>query len=81
VTFPPGGRYDFDIFNFYATSSFERAYALTASAGVRVRRQTVAFITTGMVDDRPFLISEHKNQLFLAFPFGSLAELDRRQPA
>jgi hypothetical protein len=25
-----------------------------------------------MVDDRPFLISEHKNQLFMAFPFGSL---------
>jgi hypothetical protein len=73
VTFPPGGRYDFDIFNFYATSSFERAYGANGvGQAFEFDGSTVAFISTGMIDDRPFLVSEHKNQLLLAFPFGSL---------
>lgn len=73
VSFPPGGRYDFDIFNFYATSSFERAYCTNGvGKAFEFDGDSVAFITTGMVDDRPFLVSEHKNQLILAFPYGSL---------
>ena len=77
VTFPAGGRYEFDIFNFYATESFERCYAANGvSKAFEFDGDTVAFISTGMADiglsDTPSIVREHKGHLFLVFPFGSL---------
>jgi hypothetical protein len=73
VTFPPGGRYEFDIFNFYATDTFERCYGANGvSKAFEFDGDTVAFISTGMTVDKPHLVKEHKEHLFLAFDAGSL---------
>ena len=73
VTFAPGGRYEIVIHNFYGTVGYERAYlANGVGRAFEFDGENVTFIDTGMPDDRPFLISEHKGQLFLGFPKGSL---------
>lgn len=78
VIFPPDGRYEFDTFNFKATTGFERAFGAN---GVGQAFQydgddVVIPILTGMEEIapglHPFLVREHKNHLFLAYPHGSL---------
>jgi hypothetical protein len=77
TSFPPGGRYEFDIFNFYATASFERCYGANGvSKAFDFDGNSVAFISTGMEQagqpDTPKSVREHKGHLFLVFPYGSL---------
>lgn len=77
TAFPPGGRYEFDIFNFYATEGFERCYGANGvSKAFDFDGDSVAFISTGMenvgLSDTPKNVKQHKEHLFLVFPFGSL---------
>jgi hypothetical protein len=77
VAFPPGGRYEFEIFNFYATDTFERCYGANGvSKAFDFDGDSVAFITTGMesvgLTDTPKSVHEHKSHLFLTFEQGSL---------
>lgn len=73
ATFPAGGRYEFVIQNFYGSVGYERVYGANAvGKAFEFDGSSIIPITTGMIDDRPVLIAEHKNHLFLAFPKGSL---------
>lgn len=81
MTFPPGGRYDFEIENFYGTTTYERAYGVNGvGPAFSFDGVSAISISTGMPDDRPFLISAHKNHLFLGFPKGSLQHSDLGEP-
>lgn len=73
MSFPAGGRYEFVVANFYGATGYERAYGVNG-VGTAFEFDGVSAISiqTGMPDDRPFLIAEHKKHLFLGFPKGSL---------
>lgn len=73
MSFPPGGRYEFVIANFYGATGFQRAYGVNGVGNAfEFDGASAISIQTGMPDDRPFLIAEHKKHLFLGFPKGSL---------
>lgn len=73
AAFAAGGRYEFDVFNFYATEGSERAYGANGvGPAFEFDGDNYVPFSTGMADDRPFLVKAHKNHLFLAFPYGSL---------
>ncbi len=73
VQLPPGGRYEFVVHNFYGSVGYERAYGVNGvGKGFEFDGDNIVVITTGMEDDRPFLIAEHKKHLFFGFPKGSL---------
>lgn len=79
--FPPGGRYEFDIFNFYGTVGYERAYGVNGvGKAFEYDGSSVIAITTGMPVDSPFLVAAHKNHLFLGFEKGSLQHSDLGEP-
>lgn len=79
--FPPGGRYEFDIFNFYGTVGFERAYGANGvGQGFEYDGDSIIPINTGMPNDTPFLVAAHKNHLFLGFEKGSLQHSDLGEP-
>lgn len=81
TVFPAGGRYEFEIFNFFATATYERAYGVNGvGKGFEFDGSSVAFITTGNTDDRPFLIDEHREHLFLGFQQGSLQHSGLGEP-
>lgn len=71
--FPAGGRYEFVVHNFYGTTGFERAYGVNGvGQGFEYDGESVIPISTGMPDDKPFLVSAHKKHLFFGFPKGSV---------
>lgn len=71
--FPPGGRYDFTIHNFYASTGTEAVYGANGvGQAFQFDGDSIISISTGMPVDAPFLVEEHKSHLFLAFPGGSL---------
>lgn len=73
VTFPPGGRYFFLKHNFYGASDRTLLFAVNGvGPALTYDGDSVANIITGMDDDRPNRIAEHKNALFLSFPGGSV---------
>ncbi|WP_375188405.1 hypothetical protein [Sphingobium yanoikuyae] len=73
TTIPAGGRYEFVVHNFYGSVGFGRAYGVNGTGpAFEFDGSNLFFISTGMPDDRPFLIAEHKKHLFLGFPKGSL---------
>lgn len=73
ASLPPGGRYEFVIHNFYGSVGFGRAYGVNGvGKAFEFDGSGIVTIDTGMPDDRPFLIAEHKKHLFLGFPKGSL---------
>lgn len=81
ASFPAGGRYEFDIFNFYGSIGFERAYGVNGvGPAFEFDGDSIIPILTGMPDDRPFLITEHRNHLFLGFPKGSLQHSELGEP-
>lgn len=81
ATFPPGGRYDFEIYNFYGSVGSERLYGANGvGKAFEFDGTSIIPISTGMPDDRPFLASAHKGHLFLAFPKGSLQHSDAGEP-
>ena len=81
ATFPPGGRYELDIFNFYGTVGTERVYGANGvGKAFEYDGASIIPISTGMPDDKPFLVAAHKNHLFLGFPKGSLQHSDLGEP-
>jgi hypothetical protein len=81
ATFPPGGRYEFDIFNFYGTVGTERVYGANGvGQAFEYDGDSIVPISTGMPDDTPFLVAAHKNHLFLGFAKGSLQHSDLGEP-
>lgn len=73
VSLPPGGRYEFAIHNFYGSTGFQRAYGVNGvGKAFEFDGASIIFISTGMPEDEPYLIAEHKKHLFLAFRKGSL---------
>lgn len=82
VAFPPGGRYDFTIHNFYATLGFERVYGANGvgRAFEYDGEDVIIPISTGMPEDKPFFADAHKQHLFLTYPKGSLQHSDLGEP-
>lgn len=72
-TLPAGGRYQFAVHNFYGSVGTGRAYGVNGvGPGFEFDGESAISISTGMPDDKPFLVGEHKNHLFYGFPLGSL---------
>lgn len=73
ITLPAGGKYEFDYGNFFGASNLFRMYGCNG-VGLAFEWDGTVFvpIETGMTVDTPKHLAIHKNQLFLAFPGGSL---------
>lgn len=79
--FPPGGRYEFEVHNFYGSTGFIRAYGANGvGQSFEFDGESAVFISTGMPVDTPFLIKAHRSHLFLAFPEGSLQHSSLGEP-
>lgn len=67
-TLPPGGRYEFENYNFYGSLGLAAMYGCNG-VGKAFKYDVNGFapITTGMVDDTPSHIAAHKRHLFLSF--------------
>lgn len=73
ITLPPGGRYEFDNYNFFGASNLRRMYGCNGVGNAFEWDGTVFVpIVTGMATDTPKHIIAHKNHLFLAFVGGSV---------
>jgi hypothetical protein len=74
ITLPQGGRYSFEIFNFRATGITATVYGANGvgQAFEFDGNNLIAPISTGTLLDVPLKIAEHKNQLCLTLPSGSL---------
>lgn len=71
--FSPGGHYEFVNYNFTGAASQVKMYGVNGiDKAFQFDGTNLIFITTGMSPDTPVKIEAHKNQLFLAFPGGSL---------
>lgn len=69
----PGGAYKFINTNFGGSASTVMMYGCDGkNKAFQFDGSTFTQITTGMADDAPIDIYEHKKHLFLAFPNGSL---------
>jgi len=72
-TLLPSGRYEFINKNFYGSTATRRMYGCDGvNKAFEFDGTTYCPITTGMTDDTPIHITEHKKQLFLAFRKGSV---------
>lgn len=70
---PPGGTYEFVIYNFYGNSGALRMYAINGvGKGFEFTGTVFTPITTGMDVDTPIKIVAHKKHLFFAFSGGSV---------
>lgn len=68
ITMQPGGKFDFDKYNFGGASSTKRIYGCDgANKAFEFDGTTLAPITTGLSDDRPNHICAHKGFLFVSF--------------
>ena len=66
-------RYNTTLYNFYGASDWRRTYGCNGVNRAWEFDGTVfCFIETGMVVDAPTFVEAHRNNLFLAFPGGSL---------
>ena len=73
TTLLPGGRYEFITENFYGSTATRRMYGCDGvNRAFEFDGTVFCPITTGMTDDTPIHIFEHKKQLFLAFRLGSV---------
>jgi len=71
-TLLPGGRYEFENYNFTGASSEVKMYGCDGvNKSFEYDGTALCPITTGMADDKPTHLKAHKNHLFLAFPGGS----------
>lgn len=71
-TFPAGGRYYTKNHNFYGASFLKRMYGCNGvGRGFEFDGETMVFIRTGMVDDKPMRVSVFKQHLFFGFAGGS----------
>jgi hypothetical protein len=73
ITLLPGGKYEFQNYNFYGASNLKRMYGCDG-VNKAFEFDGTAFvpIITGMANDTPKHLACHKNYLFLAFAGGSL---------
>lgn len=72
-TLPPGGRYFFVAHNFYGASDRRRFYAVNGVGnGFEFTGDTIVPIVTGMDVDTPNRVAVFRNQLFFAYPGGSV---------
>lgn len=82
-TLPAGGRYEFVVHNFYATSSGKRLYGVNG-VGMAFEWDGTAFvpIPTGAeaVSQYPSHITEHRGHLFLGYDVGSIQHSAPGQP-
>jgi hypothetical protein len=73
TTLLPDGRYEFLNYNFYGAASSRRMYGCDgANKAFEFDGTTYCPIATGMATDTPKHIHVHREQLFLAFPNGSV---------
>lgn len=72
-TLPAGGKYEFLIYNFYASTDSIKVYGVNGvGKAFEFDGTTVSFITTGMAVDTPNHLAEFKKFLFLSFDGGSV---------
>ena len=68
ITIIPGGRYEFNVYNFYASLDRKRIYGCDGmNRGFEFDGTTYVPINSNMVTDTPEYIVAHKKQLFLSF--------------
>ncbi|MBT9174193.1 MAG: hypothetical protein DDT21_02604 [Syntrophomonadaceae bacterium] len=68
ITFLPGGRFEFDNWNFGGGAGTRRMYGCDGlNRGFEFDGTTLVPIATGMTTDAPRFVKAHKNQLFFAF--------------
>lgn len=73
VTLLPGGRYDFVNENFYGATSLRGMYGVDGiNPGFMLTARGFRQIPTGMVNDTPQHVIEHKKHLFYSFEGGSV---------
>jgi len=73
ITLSPGGRYQFQNYNFSGSSGSEKMYGCdSVNYGFEFDGTTYIPIRTGMVNDAPKFIAAHKKHLF--FSFGASAQ-------
>jgi hypothetical protein len=79
--FPPGGRYEFEIYNFRASSELIRAYGANGvGLGFEFDGTSIIPISTGSPVDTPFMVKAHKAHLFFGFEHGSLQNSGLGEP-
>jgi hypothetical protein len=80
-TLLPSGRYEFINKNFYGSTATRRMYGCDGvNKAFEFDGTVYCPITTGMVDDTPIHIGEHKKHLFLAFRKGSVQHAAPGEP-
>lgn len=68
ITLQPGGRYQFDNYNFSGSTDTFKMYGCDGvNRAFEFDGTTYVPISTGMTTDTPSFIKAHKNQLFLSF--------------
>lgn len=68
ITLQPGGRYQFDNYNFSGSTDTHKMYGCDGvNKAFEFDGTTYVPIHTGMTTDTPSFIKAHKNQLFLSF--------------
>jgi hypothetical protein len=81
ITLPAGGRYEFVNHNFYGATATKRMYGCNGvGRAFEFDGATFAPIRSGMADDRPHRIAEHKEHLWLGFPGGAFQNSSIGQP-
>ncbi|MFN3983810.1 MAG: hypothetical protein ACK4SA_25865, partial [Caldilinea sp.] len=81
ISLPPGGRYQFENYNFVGSSSGLRVYGVNGvGVGFEWDGNLFVPIFTGMDDDRPIRVAGHANHLFFAFRNGSLQHSSLGEP-
>jgi hypothetical protein len=82
ITLLPGGRYEFVNENFYGHSSLRAMFGCDGvNKGFMFSANGFQLLPTGMVDDAPIHVAEHKKHLFFAFPGGSVQHSSIGNPA
>ena len=80
-TFPPGGRYYTETHNFYGAAVLKEMYGCNGvGRGFAFDGDSVVFIRTGMVIDKPMRLRVFKKHLFFAFPGGSVQHSQPGEP-
>lgn len=81
TTLPAGGRYFFVTHNFYGASGSRRVYGCNGVGhGFEFDGNAFTPIKTGMVADTPTRVAVFRNQLFFAFPNGSVQHSSPGEP-
>lgn len=81
ITLPAGGRYFTVTHNFYGASDLRRVYGVNGvGTGFEFDGTVFVPIETGMTTDTPNRVAVFRNQLFFAYPGGSLQHSSPGEP-